>query len=108
MLSLFFTLLCSCLWAGILLATKLLSGTVSASLYTLIRYTLVTAILAPFLVMSGQYKLMNVRDLPACILLGFWVALVYTLLFFAGVHHASVTSVAILSATSPVCMDLSA
>ncbi len=104
MLYIFITLLCSLMWAGIIIATKLLTTQIPPLAFTLIRYSLVSSALLPFFLYRKEYQHLEIRAIPGLLLLGFFLVIVYTTLFFSALSFTTATSVALITATSPVCI----
>ncbi len=109
MFSVAIALFCSFLWAGVTVATKMLTTVLPdlpAPAFAFIRYTLVTLFLLPAFVLQKEYLHLKADDIPGFMTLGLLLVLIFNLLFFTALWYAPATSVATIGAVNPLCLML--
>lgn len=99
-------LICSFVWAGTILATKLLAVEIPSFAFAFIRYGLVVLTLLPFFIKNKEYQKITVHDALGILFLGFLQVVVVNALFFTSLSFASATSVAFIDAINPIGMML--
>ncbi len=102
MLYIFAALLCALIGAGVTVASKLLTPSMSAAAFACIRYSLVTVALIPFFIAQKEYLNVKARDIPGMFMLGLFLVLIYTSFFFTALSYTTAISVSLISATSPL------
>jgi drug/metabolite transporter (DMT)-like permease len=102
MLYIFAAFLCALIGAGVTIAIKLFTLHMSAVAYAFIRYSLVTLALIPFIISRKEYRHLKIRDIPGILMLGLFLVLIYSSFLFSALSYTSATSVALISATSPL------
>ncbi len=97
-------LLCSFIWAGVTIATKILTPAVPALSFAFIRYALVALCLLPCFIIHKEYRQFRITDLSGIMFLGFSLVVVFNALFFTALSYTSASSVALIGAINPVFM----
>ncbi len=95
-------LLCSLLWAGVTIGSKMLSGALPFFAFAFLRYSLAALCLLPILLMRKDKEELKVRYLPTLMFLGFTLVFLFNALFFNALYYSSATSVALIGATNPI------
>lgn len=97
-------LICSLIWAGVMIAIHLLTGHISPFAFAFLRYSFVVISLLPFIIVRREYRKLQRADIPGFIFLGVSLVLVFNALFFNALAYASPNSVALIGSANPIFM----
>jgi drug/metabolite transporter (DMT)-like permease len=100
------TIFCSLIWAGVTIATKILTTQLPTSVFAFIRYTLVVLCLFPLFLVRKEYEQIKTTDLTAIFSLGLLLVLIFNSFFFLALSYSSATSVITIGSINPLVMML--
>lgn len=102
MIHILIALLCSLLWAGVTIASKLLAGALPSFAFSFMRYAIALVGLLPLYFLQKKKEHIKVRDLPTLFFLGFSAVLLFNVLFFTSLYYSSANSISLIAATNPI------
>lgn len=98
------SLVCSLIWAGVIIGTKVLTADIPAAAFAFIRYALVVLCLLPFYIAHKEYHNVKMADVPALFFLGFSLVFIFNLVFFTALSYTTATSVGFIGAINPMAL----